>query len=462
MTEGPRIRGTWSSLLRALSCVAAGSLVWATPQDPLPSPETPQPAPVARPIDSTPERAKAFEILRRARKDRALGAEVFAAELRGLGPDVIEPLLDVLFAHEVPPVQPDETHQTLSIEQREILLATLSSFHAARTLHSAELRLAAQPSAVARVAGLWVYSAVGDVPELARAVQLAHVERETKLPAKCEEAFRAAVTKILVRNPAGFSGLSGLVLRAPPELHRSFVFAIGDTRDPRGQETFARLLTFREDLVDVTVAQCRLLGPPLEPEVREELGRVLEPLLDSTAPQLCAAACRALGEIENENSIPRLIELLESTELTVRENALWALKRCSRLNLPPRAEAWSRWFREMQAWWDERAHGLFVDLRDGQRLERMLALEELGRVAIYRDEITDHVTPLLSDGDVLVRRRACDTLHALGMRSAAPALLTALEDSDGEVRSKARGALEALLARTLPDDPSECRRLLKL
>jgi hypothetical protein len=410
----------------------------------------------------TPEATRAASVLRMARRDRDRPVEELARELRAIGADVVEPLLDTLQHSAVPATAPDEPAQLLSVRQREVVLRGLQQFSAGPTLRSIQARLSATPNLSTRVATLWVYSAVGGVSELAHGLDCAMQSNEPKIHARADEALRAAVTGILTREPRAFDGLASRVLNAPHALHGPLVFAIGAARDSRGQETFARLLATREELLDVVVAQVRLLGAPADPEVRELLGGELQAALATNRPQLVAAACRALGEIEDEDALPQLIELLSSEELTVRESAHWALKRCSRLNLSARADAWTRWYEGQAQWWETRAGKLLENLVDGQRVERLLALEELAEASIYRDEIVEHVAPLLADGDTLIRRRACDALRELGMRNAAPALLHALEDSDSEVRIKSRGALEALYGRALPEDPAECRGALRL
>jgi hypothetical protein len=404
----------------------------------------------------------ASEVLRRVRAQRERPVDDFVAELTALGPVVIEPLLDVRSEHVVPALAETDKPQILSSKQREVLLRTLAAFEPRPTLRSLEARLAAADTLPMRCAALWGYSAVGESRHLPVAIDLAWREDEEKPPKKLDEAFRAAVTGVLSRDPSGFLGLAHQVLAAPPVLHVPLVMAIGATRDPRGQDAYAQLLQFHPELAAAITAQARLLGTPIDPETRTALGAALARYLDPEVPQLCAAVARALGEIEDEDSLPKLIELLESENYSVRDNAHWALKRCSRLAFPAAVGPWERWYAEQSTWWNERAERLFDDLEQSVRLRRLLALEELGRAALYRDEIADHVAPLLTDGDVLVRRRACDTLRELDVRCVGAALMAALDDSDEEVRVKSRAALESIFGVVLPPEIEGCRKALRL
>jgi len=72
----------------------------------------------------------------------------------------------------------------------------------------------------------------------------------------------------------------------------------------------------------------------------------------------------------------------------------------------------------------------------GLRLEAVYALGETGDA-----DVVPHLTPMLMDEDLFVRMATARMLDELGVRSAVPALIEALEDAQGAVREAAVVAL---------------------
>lgn len=381
--------------------------------------------------------------------------------LHDLGSDVIEPLLDMLVVARLPNAD-GSASKSINERQRDLVLGTLASFHPQATLRGIETRLANTPTRAARLAGLSVYGAVGSGAHIARVVDIAFRGEHGPFDRLAERGLQQCIAAILRRDADALLGLSQRILSAPPEVHKAMLFALGDSRDVRGQSTLLQMLKMRPELADVIIAQVRVLGAPLEADVRDSLGQELMRYVDVERPELCASALRALGEIEEEDAIAHFLDLLEHDHRSIREGALTALRRISRLQLSDTAATWRIWYTQQRDWWDGPAAVMLRDLDSNSRVARLLALEGLSKATIYRDEIAEYLVPLASDGDVLVRRRACSALASLGMRAAAPALLEALSDSDEEVQRLARAGLESMFGVVLPEEVFECRTLLRL
>lgn len=402
----------------------------------------------------------AVRALRDSRHPEARPVSEVAAELAE--PGRWEPLLDLLLAGRVPALEPEEREQILSVPQRELVLAALERV-GDPSLRAIEARLPRPPSIAQRAAALWVHAAAGDRWSFERVLALALRDGEDELPPALEEPLREAFARILVRDVEAFEHLGATLVRARPPLRGPIVFAVGATRDRRGVAVLADLLPFNGDLVDVVVAQARLLGPSDDPHVNARMAELLRPLLSEGRPELARSVARTLGELGDADGAPLLVDLLESPSEALREDAHWALKRMSRAAYPADVGLWRRWHEAEHAWWSERSEQAFRDLERGSLRERLTALQALADRTLHRDEIAERIGDALYLSPAVVRKRACEVLARLGSPAGSRALAWTLDDPDAELRAAARAALTAIHGVTsLPDDAETCMRLLRL
>ncbi len=422
--------------------------------------------------------AHVARVLRAARTTPKRPANEIVDELCAPGPVLIGPLLKILTEGAIPALDFDDAAQKLSAPQRDFILGALMRWDPLEAIDAAEARMAVEADAQRASAALWVYSAVGDARHLRRVVELALLPpREAQLgaleptaddtpdsgpSAPILEAFRCAATGILARDSKGYDGLSRRIERCPSVLHEAWVEAIGCARDPRGLEALARLLVIHPQLAESIVPLARTLGPSAQFEINADMARAVRPCLFDARPTLCAAAARMLAELEDEDAVPRLIELLESDSATIREAALWSLRKLSRLDYPAKLELWSGWFAEESRWWSVEGQRWVDRLSRGTGADRAAAIGRLAGRSLYRDEIGAEVAQALQDRDARVRRRACEALGQLGLSTAYDALLGALDDEDESVREAARAALGLISGTSLPPEPALCRVALRL
>ena len=95
--------------------------------------------------------------------------------------------------------------------------------------------------------------------------------------------------------------------------------------------------------------------------------------------------------------------------------------------------------------------GLLADLQHtnaGIRLDAIYALGETGDA-----EVIPHLVPMLTDVDLFVRMATARMLEDLDARSAVPALIDALDDSQSAVREAAMVALRQITGKDFRFEP---------
>lgn len=407
------------------------------------------------------------EALRSSRTSEGPDHGEVVATIQSLGSATIQPTLDILVKRRIPALHPDDEVQILSQPQRDMLLAGLALWSPRTSIEAIEARLAVAQGPGERIAGIYVYAAVGQANQLERVIELAF-PTESKEPAPerppkdVEKAVREAFARILARDPQGYRSMRTVIERAPPSLHRPIVFALGDTRDPCGIEPLALVLAFHEDLAPLIVGQARLLGRSADETANRALANEVRRYLDSERIELACAAARSLGELGDDESVPQLVAMLESQLKPVVESAHWALRRLSGLNLPALPGPWRASLSSDQLWWDTEAPGVLHALVTGTQPERLAAVGSLGGRPWRRADLAREVVATLEDPAEVVRLKACAVLAQLGSPAATEGLIGALSDGSEAVALAAHKALVAIHGRALSTEPGEVRAALHL
>ncbi len=409
------------------------------------------------------EREAEFVIraLRDSRNQEDGSTEGITTSLVEHGASAMDAMIQILVERKIPALLPTEHQQVLSVPQRRLLLEALAS-NREGAIEAIESRLKTHGSMDDRIAGVYVYGVAGQARDLPRVLELALLDDEPEPAPALLEALQFAFTETLVRHPDAFTSLGFMIGNVRPELRQTLIFAVGATRDSRGLEVLAEILPFHPELVDVAIAQARLLGRSGDPDVNARFAAEIGPLLDGERVELACAVAHALGELAVCEAVPQLIELLESQSLPLREGALWALRRMSRHNYSASPKLWQLWFESEEKWWKERSPKEFDRLGHGTFTQRLRALQTLADRSLHRDEIAESVAFALEQHDPAVRTRACQALGQLGSPAGSLALAWALADREPAVRAAARAALAEIHAVEIPDEPEACMRLLRL
>lgn len=403
-----------------------------------------------------PGERKVLDLLRGLRSPERPSDEELAGTLAPLAAPTLGLLFDVLAARSVPAHDGAQPQRLSEIQENVILLALerldrsrIGAFVGARLAPTEERP---EPSADERRAAVAFLGAVGkanDFPELFRLVA---APEGAALAADMESAFRRAARTVMQHDRRSAEQLISLRRQLPEGLLTSLILATGEAREVHGLRFLSEVAYWHEELIQLVMAQVRLLGPSGDPAIDDALRSRLRPYLDPAQPGPCRAAVLALTALKDRDAIAPMIALLTCDSSGIAEGALWGLRQITGLKLSS-PESWSRWFQAEQVWLLRRRPAEFSRLQSNDPGEAADALRVIWTHPLAHDELRTALPELLSSRWPAIRALACRTLADLKATAAVPRLVLALEDRTPEVASCAYSALKALTGLDLPQDP---------
>ena len=368
--------------------------------------------------------------------DPELAEAELSARLARLGKAAIPELFSALA------LAPDEPVNASEREER-VVLEALASLPVEDLRAYFRSRLKSGLSMDERRALLDVLERVGSAQDLSLAYSVAQVGAEA---GGLAAGLESLVARLLGDDPQGLATVRRWILLAPPELCSALIRGVGRSACPSALAMLVDLLgrqpdLDRELLPEVALLCVRRSGPP-----EGEIVSVVAEFLWSDDPFLLREALVALGALEDFQSTPRMIELLDHPDRGVRAASLGALESLSGLRFGAGAARWRAWHRAESSWFDEHRERLADELRSDAPEVAVKALGEISQHRFRRHESARSVTEALAHPDLRVRRLACLTLGRLGSIGTIEALEQALEDPQEEVRAAARAALDLLLS----------------
>jgi HEAT repeat protein len=362
------------------------------------------------------------------------------ARLVNVGPDAIPVLLGILASD-------------AGTAQETSIVAALKRFD--RTQLLPPIVRASSDDAPARLRGasIDVLGAVGDRRELQIACKIASpAAANDDLDPLVEPALRHAVADILLRDFGSYFAIQDL-LRAQPSATRICLYrALADT----GAAPSLPILVQRlgadalEDPILLTEIARGSRSVPLPPEIGVREG--LRVYLRSDQAILIRAATTSLGNLEDAGSVPDLVAQLSHPDSLVREASHAALCRITGEKLLPDRERWTAWYLAESDWYQKRAAACIEDLRTGVSVRKNLALSEISKHALYREEFTAHVLRMLPRESEVLQRQAICALGIMGSSSAVPYLEAQSGDANADLAGAAREALRRIRERRPPSE----------
>jgi HEAT repeat protein len=181
--------------------------------------------------------------------------------------------------------------------------------------------------------------------------------------------------------------------------------------------------------------------PPFDPA----LCAAVRAELEADEDERQSAAARALGALEDEEALPRLIELLESEDSDVRSHSHDALRRITGCAFRGEPARWQSWYALESGWWQTRSEAVLAKLHEAEEAASLAAINELAGRSLGRHRIAAELLPLLDDERPQVRRMAVVALGQLHSPVAVPALQGLLEE---ELEAPFEAAVQSALLAT--------------
>ena len=393
-------------------------------------------------------------ILRASRKKGAPPAEQLAARITERGIKALGPLLARLDERTVPKtgLEAEERDQILSVPQREIVLLALARLDRRPVIAALDAR--ATPAGPERtLVDIAVLGAVGDARDLERIAKLACAAGDGGEPREraAEEAGRA-IERVLARSAGASEALPRLYETACAELRPEMLKAIGAARDPRMLPLLARTIELHPELDALAVAQIVPIGRSFDRDANLALADLLRPRIEAGLTPVPPAAILALGELGDEASLPRLIEILEEGKRELASNAHWALRRITGKKFVDRPDLWKTWYAAETRWFERELGKTLGDLRSNDAAKVAAAVRALSARSLRREEVAHDLGSLLQRREGALRAMAAQALGELGASAGVEPLIAARRDVDPRVAAAAAQALGSLRAKGLPRD----------
>ncbi|MFT7480769.1 MAG: hypothetical protein ACI80N_004084, partial [Gammaproteobacteria bacterium] len=257
---------------------------------------------------------RSIRLLRDSRLPDAMPADELGRALRGDVNAAHPALVDVLVAGRVPALEEGDSPQTLSVPQREMVLAAFSFLPGNALTVQAERLLAHEededPDVTACTVALHLLALGGGSDNLAQLFAIATPEPGDS-PKRCYmDALEWSIEAILATEGRGAHGVLRLNLNNIPEpLVCAVLRALGDDGDPAGMALVLPIAERYPNLRLLAFAEARRLGSSGDPDLDQWFSTLLRRHLDPDEPKLARSAALVLGELSDTECVADLIEL---------------------------------------------------------------------------------------------------------------------------------------------------------
>lgn len=397
------------------------------------------------PLESRP--AARFDLLSQVRAGAVRTPEQLLNGLRIAGPEAVSRLVEQVSLA-------GSENDNITIDPKylkiiNILLDKLPKF-ALDTIRAHDANVDSYQS-IALVAFAVLERAGASAEHLACAVQILNWQ-DAKIPkdAAIITAFERAGAAILTKNRSHYSYVRECLEKAPLAVKLGFMGALGQAGTFEGTQILCDALGRTPDFDRLILQQIGKKTGPLPVRIDDRNFDIIRRYLESNDPQICREAALTAGRLEDAGSIPVLLELLISDNISIRENAYWALRQITGLKFRLDKKRWSRWFDGEQAWWAARGERLVTELETADKTERVAMITEFAGRRLHRKELTNALVQVL-DGDLdsETLRVVFAAIHTLGSPNAVPPLVAKLDSENVGLRASVLATLMALTGENL-------------
>jgi HEAT repeat protein len=400
-------------------------------------------------------------LLRQSRQADDAGRARLLAQLSGLGEPACEGLFHVLVEGRVPRSSDDDAAQCLSVPQRELLMAALSSLPAVSLRKVLARGPGDAPAESWNMAAVRLLGAIGDVDDLPELASTLPRDDAGQPTSASRLVLQEAYAGILRRKPRACSRLETLYPSLEPFAADALFKALADVGDGRALPIFLAAARAHPTDCRTVIALVPKLSPCCDVTISLEFAAWLRDRADSMRPEWTRAVFNALGALDEGAAFDQLMDSLDG-DVPLRESALAALQRISGASFGPDRRRWEAWYRDEMAWVERIRSGRDDKNRSLSPYEIVQTLRAYSRHKLFRSELAHNLIPLLTNSDPSIRALTCQTLQGLGSPAPLRDLLSLLDDPVPTVSRAAREAITKLTGKPIPAGPAGAARMVLL
>ena len=273
-------------------------------------------------------------------------------------------------------------------------------------------------------------------------------------------AFQEGLAQILERDPNACSYLEDQFVEVHTGLRSSIVDVVAEHSSEQALSTLARMLNRVPEIDPFILSAITRVAGRLDPPAGDEaVRRQVRALLTRVDRRLVEGAARAAGKLEDYESVPILLDLLEDGDPNLRGSAHRSLQEITGLGFRPDLRLWLAWHERESRWWEDHSEAAFRDLQGSDPVKITQAISQVSRQRLRRHQLAARLAECLTLDDPALVKTACEGLSQLRSPAAIPDLVESLEHDDWAVRQAALRALCRITGRQLPPDPELWRKL---
>ncbi len=274
----------------------------------------------------------------------------------------------------------------------------------------------------------------------------------TELHPVTARTLRSCLGQVLERDERAYMMIERQYERVHDALAPTLIATVGDRRSLPGLGVLLNWLDHGRVHERLVLSHINRTAAKLEPVLSDHSLMRVRLLLGSADEAVRREAALAVGRLNDFDSLPELIEMMQVDTRPVRANAHWSLKHMTKLGMRP--NRWIGWYQAECSWWRDDAPALLNTLSLNSPADLVPAINEISHHRLYRRELAIELIQLLHHPDPSIVRLTCSALECLQSKTAAKAIVPLVDHPDEAVRDQACAALRKITGKSLPCERS--------
>ena len=272
------------------------------------------------------------------------------------------------------------------------------------------------------------------------------------LPRNLCKAFERALFDLVVRDRSAL----GMIERSFPGAHEglraALINVVSRLATEESMVSLANMLGLARDQDAYLLMAISRAGRQARHPVGDGVRSRTRDRMRSIDRDVVLCAVRAVGVLEDFESMPFLLELLERGDPSEALAAQRALAELTRLPLQEGGGRWRRWYEAESDWWDAELAPTLDAIRSGGPEAANAAITALASRRLDRHRVAKELLVGLERREEVAVELCCHALGATQSWVAVPALVDALSHEFPSVRRAAHRALQRITGLSLPLD----------